>query len=114
MPVDTVPISPGRWRSVAQSISAASDATVDFPSVPVTPMTVSCSEGRPNQAVRGIGQGPTRSIDDELRRATSGSSRSTTTPTAPAATASATKAWPLTWTPGTAKNSVPGPTRRES
>ena len=67
---------------------------------------------------------PPRRGDGERRRvtgrrraagsATSGSGRSTIAAAAPAAAAAATKSWPSTWSPGTATNSAPGRTARES
>ena len=48
------------------------------------------------------------------RRATSGTGRSTSTAAAPACAAASTKSWPSTWSPGTATNSEPARTVRES
>ena len=63
----------------------------------------------------GAGQGGPDVTDDQLRaRATSGTGRSTSTAAAPARAAASTKSWPSTWSPGTATNSEPARTVRES
>ena len=57
---------------------------------------------------------PASSSTTSCGRSTSGSGRSTIAAAAPAAAAAATKSCPSTCSPGTATNSDPGPTSRES
>jgi hypothetical protein len=84
--VKTVPIWPG-WRPAARSISAVRAVTVDFPSVPVTPITVSRSDGRPNHASAASAIARRVRSTTSCGTATPDSSRSTTRPMAPASTA---------------------------
>ena len=113
MPIWTVPIWPGCHRQ-PHSISAARATTVDLPSVPVTPMTVSFSLGRPNHASAASARAYRLFATTSCGTDASASSRSTTTAIAPFAIASEAKSCPSTWTPGTAKKSAPGVTARES
>ena len=115
----TVPRRPARAPE-ASRIEVSRCEVVVLPSVPVTPMTVSSRPGWPWRAAAArasearasstatMGASPGRWRHDPRLP------RSTTTAAAPAASASARKAWPSTVKPGTATKSAPGATRRES
>ncbi len=109
----TVPISPGR-RPAARSTCMARKPVVVLPSVPVTPITSRLWLGRPNHASAASASARRVRSTISCGTATPVSSRSVTTAVAPRWTASGTKSWPSTWTPGTAKKTLPGPTSRES
>ena len=64
-----------------------SAVTVDLPSVPVTPMTVSCSDGRPNQASAASARARRVRSTTSCGTSIPGTSRSTTRPMAPASAA---------------------------
>ena len=83
IPSSTVPISPGR-RPAARSTASARKQVVVLPSVPVTPMTCRLLRRMAEPRVGGIGQGVTRAPTTSCGIVTSGSSRSTTTASAPA------------------------------
>ncbi len=86
---------------------------VVLPLVPVTPTTLSSSVGSPQKAaasgaIAALASGTSTSAAPRPR------GRSTTSAAAPASTAAAAKSCPSAFSPGTQKNSVPGPARRLS
>ena len=108
----TVPSSPRRIPA-ASRISRTRKAVVVLPFVPVTPTTRSSAVGSPeNRAASGAIAA--RASATTTCGTASSSSRSTTSAAAPASTASAANSCPSTFSPGTQKNSVPGPTLRLS
>ena len=84
-----------------------------MPLVPVTPTTRSSAVGSPQKRAAERRHRRPRVGHDDLGDVDS-SSRSTTSATAPASTARAANSCPSTFSPGTQKNSVPGPTLRLS
>ncbi len=82
---------------------------VVFPFVPVTPASVSVSEGRPKNSAAARAMATRTSSTTSCGTARS-SAWSTTSATAPFATASAAKSCPSARRPGTQKNSAPGVT----
>ena len=108
----TVPSSPQRIPA-ASRISRSRKAVVVLPLVPVTPTTRSSAVGSPQKRAASGAIAARASATTTCGTATS-SSRSTTSAAAPASTARAANSCPSTFSPGTQKNSVPGPTLRLS
>ena len=108
----TVPSSPHEIPA-ASRISRTRNAVVVFPFVPVTPTTRSSAVGSPkNRAASGAIAA--RASATTIWGTSTSSSRSTTSATAPAATTWAANSCPSAFSPGTQKNSVPGPAFRLS
>ncbi len=108
----TVPSSPD-WMPAASRISRTRNAVVVLPLVPVTPSTRSSAVGSlQNRAASGAIAA--RASATTTWGTWTSSSRSTTSAAAPAAAAAGPNSCPSTFSPGTQKNKVPGPTLRLS
>ena len=111
--VAAVPVIPVRMPA-ASSAAVARNEVVVLPSVPVIPTTASSALGSPYHQAAAVARAGRVSSTTSCGRSTSGRARSTSATEAPARAAAATKSWPSAWRPGTATNSDPGPTSRES
>ena len=111
MPV--VPITPGVIPA-SRRIPSRRYVVVVFPFVPVTPIMVSRSAGRPkNSAATGPMACRTEGTTTLVTGRPRSSRLSAITEVAPASTAAAAKSCPSTRVPGTQKKSHPGRTRSD-
>ena len=103
-----VPMRPQRCPA-ASSTARSRNAEVVLPLVPVTPTTVSDSEGCPATAAAARAMPRRASGTTTCGIARPSSRRSTSTAAAPRAAASAAKSWPSARRPGRAQKRAPGP-----
>ena len=106
MRTPVVPTTPGA-RPAARKIDSRRKVVVVFPFVPVTPTSGKRSDGRPKNAA-DIGPIAHRTVGTMTCAQPTGTGRSATTATAPAARPPAAKSCPSTCRPGTQKNRAPG------
>ena len=111
--VSTVPIRPVDTPAASSAATARNEVVV-LPSVPVIPITPSRREGSPYHQPAAWARAGRAAVTTTCGSGVPGTARSTIAATAPASAAGLTYSVPSTWKPGTATNSVPSSTSRES
>ena len=111
--VSTVPISPVEPRRGLDPPTARNGCWLVV-GTRATPLNGISREGSRYHHAAAVASAGREDVTSSSGRRTPGTGRSTMAAAAPRSAARSTKSWPSTWKPGTATNSVPAATERES